>query len=74
MKQFLSLQRFAFADEKKISAKDLGIDDDLEVIQSSVDKDVKKRALKFEHSPFSAVNIMNSFNHLTSYEELSKAG
>ena len=74
IEEFLTIQRATQSRDRKITAKDLGIKDDLQIIERSISNDVKRRAEKFEHCPFSRVNIMNSLNHLTSYEELSKAG
>ena len=74
VKEYLAQHHINFSDERKITAEELGISDDLVILETSFLKDVKKRAEKFEHCPFSAVNFMNSFDHLTPYEELSNAG
>ena len=75
VEEFLDLQRFMFTDfVDKITTKDLGINNDLEVTESCISNDVKRRAETFAHCPFSNVNLMSSINHVTSYEELSKAG
>lgn len=75
IEQFLMRQRDSYSGDGKISAEDLGIMEDLEVLDgSSIAEDAKRRADKFKNSPFSTVNIMNSFNHLSSYAELAKGG
>ena len=71
---FLTVEQLLFTDENKITIRDLGINDDLEASERSISNDLKRRAEVFEHCPFSTVNILSSINHLTSYEELSKAG
>ena len=74
VKQFLTLHQGIIVNEGKIMAKDLGINDDLEMIERSISNDLKRRADVFEQCPFSAVNIVDSLKHLNSFEELSKAG
>ena len=72
----LSHRDSALDDLKKLSGKDLGIDEDLEALcneGSQIASDAKKRANKFVKCPFSRVDIFNSLNHLTSYAELSQA-
>jgi hypothetical protein len=74
-KFILSHRDSALDDLKKLCGKDLGINEDLEALcneESQIASDAKKRANKFVNCPFSRVDIMNSFNHLTSYAEISK--
>ena len=76
VEDFLGGQKYSNkSTERKITAKDLGINKDLQVIRrTSISEDVKRRADKFKQNPFSNVKIMNSLHHLSSYAELSKAG
>ena len=71
---FIRSHRYDTIDDlKRLSAKDLGINEDLQSIEGSrIASDAKKRANKFMNCPFSRVDIMNSIENLTSYAELSK--
>jgi len=71
---FIRSHRYDTIDDlKRLSAKDLGINEDLQCIEGSqIASDAKKRANKFMNCPFSRVDIMNSIENLTSYAELSK--
>lgn len=71
---FIRSHRYDTIDDlKRLSAKDLGINEDLKSIEGSqIASDAKKRANKFMNCPFSRVDIMNSIENLTSYAELSK--
>ena len=75
IEQFLICKGNSFSEDRKITAEDLGIAEDLEVLEEcSIAEDVERRADKFKNCPFSTVNIMNSLYYLSSYAELSKAG
>ena len=75
IEQFLICKGNSYSEDRKITAEDLGIAEDLEVLDGcSIAEDAERRANKFKNCPFSTVNIMNSFYHLSSYAELSKTG